>query len=348
MANSTRRHVSYVDLSHPQEWTKLLEYAEVTIALTKLVADFSNQWAKICSLASSQLHQLVNDFRKKTENEIRAKCHLNGMMYDLWESLLLETDIESQSLKKVSCIMEKNIYGPLSSFVTNKSLQLTINREHRRDLDKITEKGHEMVKELKEEYSKIYNTHGATSDFDLIHNEYFLEIVGVNGLYSKYNQKILPQLLQGMEQSQLEIIDGTCQNMQLIASILQEFHERRHSSYASFVVTSSSANPNEEIENYICSVNESNDRSATPPVHIQFESFVSPINHNSRLHSISSPNNDQLIIYAAPVIQMQLSSRCKETIERLREIKKEKSLLLAVINPPTPKPLVKHSDDQQQ
>ena len=35
--------------------------------------DFTNQWAKICFLASSQLHQLVNDFRKKTENDIRGK-----------------------------------------------------------------------------------------------------------------------------------------------------------------------------------------------------------------------------------------------------------------------------------
>jgi hypothetical protein len=45
---------------------------------------------------------------------------------------------------------------------------------------------------------------------------------------------------------------------------------------------------------------------------------------------------------------MQLSSRCKETIERLKDIKKEKSLLLAVINPPTPKMHAKQHDDQQQ
>ena len=56
------------------------------------------------------------DFRKKTETEIRGKyvckqgchavitdpyvcvfrCHLGGMMYDLWESLLLESELESQ------------------------------------------------------------------------------------------------------------------------------------------------------------------------------------------------------------------------------------------------------------
>ena len=28
--------------------------------------------------------------------DVFVRCHLGGMMYDLWESLLLESDIESQ------------------------------------------------------------------------------------------------------------------------------------------------------------------------------------------------------------------------------------------------------------
>jgi hypothetical protein len=95
-------------------------------------------------------------------------------------------------------------------------------------------------------------------------------------------------------------------------------------------------------------MNESNDDSSTSPVRTQFQSFISPINNNSRSQQTSSSNNEQLIIYAAPVIQMQLSSRCKEIIDRLKEIKKEKSLLLAVINPQTAKIPIKQRDDQQQ
>jgi len=36
MANSNRRRLSFVDFAHPQAWHKLIEYAEVTIAFTKL------------------------------------------------------------------------------------------------------------------------------------------------------------------------------------------------------------------------------------------------------------------------------------------------------------------------
>jgi hypothetical protein len=95
-------------------------------------------------------------------------------------------------------------------------------------------------------------------------------------------------------------------------------------------------------------MNESTDRPSVSPVQIQFEAFISPINNNGRSQSLATSNNEQLIIYAAPVIQMQLSSRCKETIERLRDIKKEKSLLLAIINPQTTKIPTKQRDDQQQ
>ncbi|CAF1684359.1 unnamed protein product, partial [Adineta ricciae] len=223
MANNTRRRLSFVDMSHPQVWNKLLQYTEVTIALTKLIADFTNQWTKICLLASSQLHQLVADFRKKTESEIRAKCHVGGMMYDLWESLLLETDIESQSLKKVACVLEKNIYAPLTSFIITKTLQLNIHKEHRRDFHQILEYGHQSVEQIRNEYADIYNKEGVTPGFDLLHNEYILELTAVNSLYSKYQQSISPQLLQSMEQSQLTIIDTICQNMQLMASILQDY-----------------------------------------------------------------------------------------------------------------------------
>ncbi len=81
-------------------------------------------------------------------------------------------------------------------------------------------------------------------------------------------------------------------------------------------------------------MNESGAGSSTPPVHIEFETFVSPLNtratNNSRY--LSPHSTDQLIVYAAPIIQSQLSTRCKDTAARLKEIKKDKSVLLASIN----------------
>ncbi|CAF0922143.1 unnamed protein product [Rotaria sp. Silwood1] len=351
MANSTRRRLSFVDFPDPQVWHKLIEYAEVTITFTKLITDFTNQWAKICFLASSQLHQLVNDFRKKTEIEIREKCHLGGMMYDLWESLLLESELESQSLKKMACLMEKEICTPLASFITNKSVELSINKQHRCDLHEILETSHDIVEELQEEYAKIYSDTGVTPEFHCAHNQYIIELVGVNGLLSKYQYHVLPQLLQGMEQSQIDVIDTVCQNLQLIASLIQNYHEQRHRSLASFVVTSTTTDPNEELENYICSINESSNERSTPKINIEFETFHSPFNklttYDSRLQHLSPHNSEQLIVYAAPVIQSQLSACCRETAERLKEVKKEKSALLAAVNKAPIKHHQQHEDQQQ-
>ena len=98
-------------------------------------------------------------------------------------------------------------------------------------------------------------------------------------------------------------------------------------------------------------MNESSGGSSTPPVHIEFESFISPINkltnHNFRSQHLSPHNTEQLIVYAAPVIQTQLSSRCKQISERLKEIKKEKSPLLAAINKTPIKHHQQHEDQQR-
>ena len=100
-------------------------------------------------------------------------------------------------------------------------------------------------------------------------------------------------------------------------------------------------------------MNESSGGSSTPPVHIEFESFVSPLHKSTTLTSsrsqhLTSHSTDQLIIYAAPIIQSQLSSRSKEIAERLKEVKKDKTALLAIMNKaPMPKPAQQHEDQQQ-
>lgn len=106
MANSSnRRRLSFVDFTHPQAWHKLIEYTDVTLTFAKLstrrtsflfskildwslVTDFTNHWAKICFLASSQLHNLVTDFRKKTETEIREKFARASVCFPSSEFLL--------------------------------------------------------------------------------------------------------------------------------------------------------------------------------------------------------------------------------------------------------------------
>jgi len=138
-------------------------------------------------------------------------------MYDLWESLLLESEIESQvnrrkkkhltnkliisylfqkALKKVACVMEKQICIPLKDFRTYQTFQLTTNKEHRREFDEILKNSREIVEDAHDEYSKVYNNHGVTHDYHAAHNEYILELAGLNNLYSKYQYNILPQLLQ--------------------------------------------------------------------------------------------------------------------------------------------------------
>ena len=49
---------------------------------------------------------------------------------------------------------------------------------------------------LKGEYFKVFDSQDATCDFDLIHNQYVLELAGINSLYWKYQFNILPDFLR--------------------------------------------------------------------------------------------------------------------------------------------------------
>jgi hypothetical protein len=48
----------------------------------------------------------------------------------------------------MACLMEKEICGPLGSFITNKNVQLMINKQHRTDLDEILSKSHAIVQDV--------------------------------------------------------------------------------------------------------------------------------------------------------------------------------------------------------
>jgi hypothetical protein len=48
----------------------------------------------------------------------------------------------------MACLMEKEICGPLGSFIMNKTVQLAINKQHRNDLDEILIKSHEIVQDV--------------------------------------------------------------------------------------------------------------------------------------------------------------------------------------------------------
>ncbi len=48
----------------------------------------------------------------------------------------------------MACLMEKEICTPLGSFIRKKSVQLSINKQHRADLDEILGNSREIVQDV--------------------------------------------------------------------------------------------------------------------------------------------------------------------------------------------------------
>ncbi|CAF0992853.1 unnamed protein product, partial [Didymodactylos carnosus] len=246
-------------------------------------------------------------------------CELGGVMYDLWESLLIETELESQSLKNLAYSMDKHISLPLNNLVLNKNLQLSNNIQQRQTFEAIMEKGHEIVDCIRQEYMKAFETYGLTPNFYTARNDYIIELVGFNTMLSKHHYNILPSVLMDMEESEIEVIEGICSSLKSLAQILQDQHEQRQHSLKSFVLTSSNSNANEEVENYICSMNENGD--SIEMTKIDYDVFIPAIDSHDT-------GDDGLIMTpSSAIIQTNIISRKKEINDRLKEIKKEKNML---------------------
>lgn len=92
--------------------------------------------------------------------------------------------------------MQKKISHPMRDFRLEKLALLKITADQHRDLDEILSDSRRMIQDVQNDYSKIYDTQGVSPDYHRLHNEYVLELAGVNTLYSRYQSEILPQILQ--------------------------------------------------------------------------------------------------------------------------------------------------------
>ena len=51
-------------------------------------------------------------------------------------------------MKKIACRMEKEISGPLGTSIISKTLELSINRNHRLDLDQVLDASHDILQQV--------------------------------------------------------------------------------------------------------------------------------------------------------------------------------------------------------
>ncbi|XP_064102525.1 uncharacterized protein LOC135212740 isoform X3 [Macrobrachium nipponense] len=132
-------------------------------------------------------------------------------MFDVWESLLQEVEVDSQIHADVAGTLNRQISRPLIEKTFFRKIQSRKVFTHRESFDTILLKTEDMLNKCRRDYSDAYLAHYRTQTnaslaayFDA-HNAYVQQLHATNGMLQEYNRSTLPTLLEELEGVYLDV-----------------------------------------------------------------------------------------------------------------------------------------------
>ncbi|XP_066950475.1 uncharacterized protein Stacl isoform X12 [Macrobrachium rosenbergii] len=132
-------------------------------------------------------------------------------MFDVWESLLQEVEVDSQIHADVAGTLNRQISRPLIEKTFYRKIQSRKVFTHRESFDTILLKTEDMLNKCRRDYSDAYLAHYRTQTnaslaayFDA-HNAYVQQLHATNGMLQEYNRSTLPTLLEELEAVYLDV-----------------------------------------------------------------------------------------------------------------------------------------------
>ncbi|XP_068214896.1 proto-oncogene vav isoform X6 [Palaemon carinicauda] len=132
-------------------------------------------------------------------------------MFDVWESLLQEVEVDSQIHADVAGTLNRQISRPLIEKTFYRKIQSRKVFTHRESFDTILLKTEDMLNKCRRDYADAYLAHYRTQTnaslaayFDA-HNAYVQQLHATNGMLKTYNRSTLPSLLEELEAVYLDV-----------------------------------------------------------------------------------------------------------------------------------------------
>ncbi|XP_076037098.1 uncharacterized protein LOC143022658 [Oratosquilla oratoria] len=175
-----------------------------TLVIAYLVlemSDFTAQLSQIHERHAEDLQHLVETYRKRN-SELRNERPCQNQMFQAWETLLQEAEVDSQIHSDVAGTLARQVSRPLIEKTFNRKIQSRKIFIHRESFDSILSKTEEKLKKCKREYVEAYQEHCKTQSnaslaayFDA-HNAYVQQLHATNGMLQEYNNQALPAMLE--------------------------------------------------------------------------------------------------------------------------------------------------------
>ncbi|XP_060841264.1 uncharacterized protein LOC132921992 isoform X13 [Rhopalosiphum padi] len=222
MASAMGDDLSLRDLTHPALNESLKTHNAATFKLVKTVSDFTQELSQMYEQHAAELQLLVTNFRKKNTDLRKDRPSFPSQLFYTWETFLQEVETDSKSISDVASVLGRQISRPLLDRSFHRKVQSRKVFSQRDSLELILQKSEDKLSKCREDYKRSFlaqlsspNSSASLSSYLDAHNAYVTQLHATNGMVDQYNQYVLPQLLQELE----DVYSDLC--MSLSDAVLQ-------------------------------------------------------------------------------------------------------------------------------
>ncbi|XP_027848777.1 uncharacterized protein LOC114128466 isoform X8 [Aphis gossypii] len=222
MASAMGDDLSLRDLTHPALNDSLKTHNAATFKLVKTVSDFTQELSQMYEQHAAELQLLVTNFRKKNTDLRKDRPSFPSQLFYTWETFLQEVETDSKSISDVASVLGRQISRPLLDRSFHRKVQSRKVFSQRDSLELILQKSEDKLLKCREDYKRSFlaqlsspNSSASLSSYLDAHNAYVTQLHATNGMVDQYNQYVLPQLLQELE----DVYSDLC--MSLSDAVLQ-------------------------------------------------------------------------------------------------------------------------------
>ncbi|KAF0764490.1 Uncharacterized protein FWK35_00016517, partial [Aphis craccivora] len=187
-----------------------------------IVSDFTQELSQMYEQHAAELQLLVTNFRKKNTDLRKDRPSFPSQLFYTWETFLQEVETDSKSISDVASVLGRQISRPLLDRSFHRKVQSRKVFSQRDSLELILQKSEDKLSKCREDYKRSFlaqlsspNSSASLSSYLDAHNAYVTQLHATNGMVDQYNQYVLPQLLQELE----DIYSDLC--MSLSDAVLQ-------------------------------------------------------------------------------------------------------------------------------
>ncbi|XP_050536383.1 uncharacterized protein LOC126902806 isoform X11 [Daktulosphaira vitifoliae] len=207
MSSAMGDDLSLKDLTHPALNDILKTHNAATFKLVKTVSDFTQELSQMYEQHAAELQLLVTNFRKKNNDLRKDRPPFPSQLFYTWETFLQEVETDSKSISDVANVLTRQISRPILDRSFHRKVQSRKVFSQRDSLETILQKAEDKLAKCRDDYKRAFlaqlsspNSSASLSSYLDAHNAYVTQLHATNGMVDQYNQFVLPQLLQELEE----------------------------------------------------------------------------------------------------------------------------------------------------